>query len=72
MLPAEIIRTKRDGAALAPAQIQAFVDGLVQGSWGDSQAAALAMAIFLRGMDTAETVALTRAMTHSGQVLRFH
>lgn len=71
MLPAEVIRTKRDGAALGPAQIQAFVAGLVDGSWSDSQAAALAMAILLRGMDTAETVALTAAMTHSGEVLQW-
>ena len=71
MLPAEIIRTKRDGGALDAAQIQAFVQGLVDGSWGDGQAAALAMAILLRGMDSAECVALTRAMTHSGRVLQW-
>ncbi len=71
MLPAEIIRSKRDGAALAEPQIQAFVQGLVDGSWGDGQVAALAMAILLRGMGRAECVALTRAMTHSGTVLRW-
>ncbi len=74
MLPQEIIRTKRDGGALSPAQIQAFVDGLAGTGaqrWGDSQAAALAMAILLRGMDTAETVALTHAMTGSGEVLQW-
>jgi thymidine phosphorylase len=65
----EIIRRKRDGGALAPEQIDAFVQGLVDGGFSDSQAAALAMAVLLRGMDTAETVALTRAMTHSGRVL---
>jgi thymidine phosphorylase len=68
-LPQEIIRIKRDGAALSPAQIQAFVDGLGPGGWGDAQVAALAMAVLLRGMDTAETVALTEAMTRSGAVL---
>jgi thymidine phosphorylase len=69
VLPQEIIRTKREGGALSAAQIQDFVAGLAQGGWGDAQAAALAMAIVLRGMDTAETVALTAAMTHSGDVL---
>ncbi|MBP6898621.1 MAG: thymidine phosphorylase [Burkholderiaceae bacterium] len=69
MLPAEIIRAKRDGRALSPAQIQAFVRGLVDGGFADSQAAALAMAIVWRGMDRAECVALTEAMTHSGEVL---
>ena len=70
-LPQEVIRTKRDGGALSPAQIQAFVRGLVDGSWSDSQTAALAMATLLRGMDRDETVALTRAMQHSGEVLQW-
>ncbi len=69
--PSETIRTKRDGGALSVAQINGFVAGLVDGSWADSQAAALAMAIVLRGMDTAETVALTQAMTYSGRVLNW-
>lgn len=69
MLAQEIIRIKRDGGQLAPAQLEAFVRGLVDGSWSEGQAAALAMAIFLQGMAPQETVALTRAMTHSGQVL---
>lgn len=67
--PAELIRRKRDGGALDAAQIEDFVGGLVDGRWSDAQAAALAMAIVLRGMDRAETVALATAMTHSGQVL---
>jgi len=71
MLAAEIIATKRDGGALSTPQIQAFVQGLTDGSWGDSQAAALAMAILLRGMGRDETVALTRAMTQSGTVLQW-
>ncbi len=69
LLPAEIIRTQRDGGTLSSAQITAFVRGLVDGSWSDSQAAALAMAILLRGMGHAETVALTLAMRDSGEVL---
>jgi len=68
-LAQEVIRAKRDGGALTTAQIEAFVQGLTTGHWSDSQAAALAMAILLRGMDDAETVSLTRAMTRSGSVL---
>ena len=71
MLPAEIIRTKRDHRPLAEAQIQAFVRGLTDESWSEGQVAALAMAVLLNGMDRAECVALTRAMMHSGQVLRW-
>ena len=69
MLAAEIIRTKRDGLALGAAQIDDFVHGLVDGRWSEGQAAALAMAILLRGMSADEGVALTRAMAHSGEVL---
>ncbi len=68
-LPQETIRCKRDGGTLSAAQIQDFVSGLVDGAWGDGQAAALAMAIVWRGMDSAETTALTEAMTQSGRVL---
>ncbi|MDP2008092.1 MAG: thymidine phosphorylase [Rubrivivax sp.] len=70
-----IIAAKRDGGVLDTAQIEAFVHGLAHpegpGAWSDSQAAALAMAILLRGMNRDETVALTRAMTHSGEVLHW-
>lgn len=69
MLAQEIIRSKRDGATLSEAQIQAFVRGLVDGSWSEGQVAALGMAVFLRGMGRDECVALTRAMMHSGRVL---
>jgi len=72
MLPADIIRAKRDGAALSRLQIEAFVSGLVDGSWGEGQVAALAMAIVLRGMQPDEVVALTWAMTDSGERLSWH
>lgn len=69
MLAQEIIRHKRDGLALAPAEIEHFVQGLASDSWSDSQAAAMAMACFLRGMSQDEKVALTLAMMRSGDVL---
>ncbi|MFY8043525.1 MAG: thymidine phosphorylase, partial [Rhodoferax sp.] len=69
MLAQEIIRRKRDGHALQDAEIDAFVQGLTTGAWSEGQAAAMAMAIYLKGMGAAETIALTRAMTHSGKVL---
>ena len=69
MLPQEIIRTKRDGGALSAAEIEAFVAGLTDGRITEGQVAAWAMAVLLRGMDRAETVALTTAMTNSGRRL---
>ena len=68
-LPQEIIRTKRDGGVLADADIGSFVTGLTDGSIGEGQVAALAMAIFFHGMTQSESVALTLAMRDSGDVL---
>jgi thymidine phosphorylase len=69
MLYQEVIRQKRDGLALDDAQIAALVRGITDGSLGDAQLGALAMAILLRGLNVTERVALTCAMRDSGQIL---
>ncbi len=69
MLPQEIIRRKRDGGTLEEEEIGFFVRGMAEGSIGEGQVAAFAMAVFLNGMSEAETVALTRHMTRSGRIL---
>lgn len=69
LLPQEIIRRKRDGGVLAASEIEAFIAGLTDGRVTEGQAAALAMAIFFRGLALEERVALTRAMMASGEVL---
>ncbi|MBV9335526.1 MAG: thymidine phosphorylase [Solirubrobacterales bacterium] len=69
MLIAELIRQKRDGSELSPDEIVSLVDGIADGTVTDAQVGALAMAIFWRGMTPAERVALTGAMTRSGDVL---
>ena len=66
MIPQEIIRRKRDGYPLPAHDIDNFIAGLVDGRVTEGQAAAFAMAVFFRGMNRAECVALTRAMTESG------
>ncbi len=71
MLPQEIIRTKRDSKRLTAEQIGEFVAGLTSGAVADAQAGAFAMAVYLKGMDTDECVALTRAMTASGTQLQW-
>lgn len=68
-LPQETIRNKRDGKPLDAAEIADFIAGLTNGRVGEGQAAAFAMAVFLRGMSVPERVALTRAMMQSGSVL---
>ena len=69
MDPLPIIAAKRDGDRLSPDQIDAFVQGYSRGEIPDYQAAALLMAIYLRGMDEDETFSLTSAMVKSGSVL---
>ena len=71
MLASEVIRRKRDGHALTTEEIGFLVAGITDGSLSDAQVGALAMALFLRGMERDENVALTSAMTHSGEVLEW-
>jgi pyrimidine-nucleoside phosphorylase len=67
----DILRKKRDGGTLTPAEIDAFVQGVTDRSWPDYQSSALLMAIVLRGMTPDETAHLTRAMVASGVRLSF-
>lgn len=69
MFPQEIIRKKRSHHPLSKEEIDFFIKGVTDGSIMDAQAAALTMAIFLNGLNTEETVALTLAMRDSGDVL---
>ena len=69
MLVTDIIRTKRDGGTLSADAIDAFVAGLADESIPAEQVSALAMAMFLNGMDPAEAAQLTLAMARSGTVL---
>jgi pyrimidine-nucleoside phosphorylase len=63
----DIIRRKRDGHPLSQPEIDAFVQGVSDGSWADYQASALLMAIVVRGMNADETAWLTDAMVRSGR-----
>jgi thymidine phosphorylase len=69
MLPNEVIRRKRDGHALTGQEVAFLVQGITDGGLSDAQVGALAMAIFLRGVEASERVALTTAMRDSGTVL---
>ena len=71
MLPQEIIRKKRSRQPLSKEEIDFFIKGVTSGEIMDAQTAALTMAIFLNGLDTGETVALTLAMRDSGDVLQW-
>lgn len=63
-----LIERKRDGGALTAEEIAEVMRGYVSGEVPDYQMAALAMAVFFRGMSDAETIALTMEMRDSGEV----
>jgi pyrimidine-nucleoside phosphorylase len=65
----DLIQKKRDGGALADAEIRHVIAEFTAGSLPDYQAAALLMAIFFRGMDARELATWADAMLHSGVVL---
>ena len=66
MRAVDLIRQKRDGGVLDRPAIEFFVAGVTDGTLPDYQAAALLMAILLRGMSPEETALLTDAMVRSG------
>ena len=71
MRTVDVIRRKRDGGTLRRRDIEYFVAGVTDGSIPDYQAAALLMAIVLRGMSADETAQLTDAMVRSGVRIEF-
>jgi pyrimidine-nucleoside phosphorylase len=66
-----LIEKKRDGHALTTKEIKSLVEEFTVGEVPDYQMSALAMAVFFRGMTSAETHHLTEAMMKSGRVLRY-
>ena len=65
----DVIAKKRDGGVLSDAEIRAVIDGYTAGRIPDYQVSAWLMAIYLRGMNEAETASLTDAMLHSGDIV---
>ena len=65
----ELIERKRDGRELEPNDLREFVLAYVRDEVPDYQMAAFCMAVFFRGMSSAETHALTDAMVASGETI---
>ena len=63
-----LIGKKRDGGRLSAEEIHDLISRYSAGALPDYQMAAFAMAVFFRGMDDAETTALTMEMRDSGDV----
>jgi pyrimidine-nucleoside phosphorylase len=68
----QLIDAKKRGETLPSDAIDWMVEGYVAKKIPDYQAAAFLMAIYCRGMDDAETAALTSAMLNSGRKLDFN
>lgn len=69
MIASDIIRRKRDGLPLSDDDILGFLSAYTRGDVPDYQMAAMAMAVFFRGLLPEELAAWTRAMLHSGDVI---
>jgi pyrimidine-nucleoside phosphorylase len=65
----ELIQRKRDGEELSPDEIAELVLGYARDEVPDYQMAAFCMAVYFRGLSSAETFALTDAMIRSGETL---
>ncbi len=65
----DIIMKKRNGGELSKEEIEFFVEGYTKGQIPDYQVSALMMAIYFQKMTEAETLYLTMAMAHSGDML---
>ena len=66
MRAVDIITKKRDGDELSGGEIEWFVRSFTAGDIPDYQIAALAMAVYFRGMNARETTDLTLAMADTG------
>lgn len=65
----ELIAKKRDGGEHTPDEVKRLIRAFCDGDLADYQLSAWLMAVFFRGMTPPETVALTEAMLHSGDVV---
>lgn len=65
----DLINKKKNGNILSESEIKFIVDGFTKGEIPDYQMSAFLMAVCLKGMNKEETIALTMAMAHSGDML---
>ena len=66
LIPAEIIKKKRNGQTLEVEEIRFLIENYTSGQIPDYQMAAFLMAVYFKGMKVEETAELTRCMLHSG------
>ena len=67
--PADLIQRKRDGEELGADELADLILGYAREEVPDYQIAAFCMAVYFRGLTSAETFALTDAMIRSGETI---
>jgi pyrimidine-nucleoside phosphorylase len=67
--PVELIERKRDGGELSAGELDGLMLGYARDEIPDYQLAAWLMAVFFRGLTSAETHALTEALIKTGETL---
>lgn len=65
----EIVAKKRDGYELSRDEVDMMINGYVAGEIPDYQMSAFLMAVYIRGMTSEETYALTRSMIAGGDIV---
>ncbi len=65
----DLIIKKRDGGTHTKEEIEFIINGFTKGDIPDYQMSAWLMAVYYKGMTAEETVGLTLAMAHSGDML---
>ena len=65
----DLIMKKRNGFSLSKEEIDEMIQAYTKGEIPDYQMSAMMMAIYFRGMNEEETLALTMAMAHSGEMM---
>lgn len=65
----DLIAKKRNGGALSEAEINYMITEYVAGKIPDYQMSAFLMAVYFKGMTEEETVAMTQAVAHSGDMV---
>src|SRR4029434_4828067 len=71
MRAVDLIRKKRDSGEHSLEEINFLISGYTRGEIPDYQMSAWLMATWIRGLSRREIAALTEAMLHSGEVVRF-
>ena len=69
MLMTELIAKKRDGGVLTAEEIAFMIAGYTKGEIPDYQMSAMLMAMYFRGLNKDETVAMTMNMMNSGDTI---